>query len=178
MKFDEFKILVKGLKAVYCEPWFLPDAEAIKTWYGLLGDLDYMVLNAAVQKYMLTHRENPKPADLRDMATSVSNGDDADWGKAWETVLKAIRNFGIYNEMAALKSFDELTRATVRRLGFKELCRSENIAVDRANFRKIYNQLSEQKHDTDVLSIDLQHMIAGIQERKALNECEKLPSAD
>ena len=55
MTFDEWKILVKGMKSVYPEPWFLPDGDSVKIWFQLLQDLDYKVLNAAIQKYALTN---------------------------------------------------------------------------------------------------------------------------
>ena len=54
MERDQFKLLCKGMKAVYTQETFLPDADAFNIWFALLGDLEYKVLNAAIQKYMLT----------------------------------------------------------------------------------------------------------------------------
>ena len=39
MSFEEFKKLVKGMKAVYTSQSFLPDAESVKIWYQLLKDI-------------------------------------------------------------------------------------------------------------------------------------------
>ena len=38
----------------------------------------------------------------------------------------------------ALDSLDELTRRCVKRIGFQNICTSENVTADRANFRMIY----------------------------------------
>lgn len=35
----EFSILVKGMKAIYAQPTFIPDAYAFKVWFSLLEDL-------------------------------------------------------------------------------------------------------------------------------------------
>ena len=36
---EEFKVLVKGMKAVYAQPTFIPDQDAFNMWFALLGDL-------------------------------------------------------------------------------------------------------------------------------------------
>ena len=41
MEREEFKTIVKGLKAVYAQPAFIPDADAFDVWYGMLRDLPY-----------------------------------------------------------------------------------------------------------------------------------------
>lgn len=165
MSFDEFKILVKGMKAVYAEPWFLPDAEAIKIWFQLLGDLDYKVANAAIQKYILTNKKVPTIADIRELATTVSIGEKPLWSDGWEEVLMAIRKFGSYREEEALESMTETTRRTVQRLGFKNICMSENVMADRANFRMIYEQISEREHTSKQIPMNLNNLIESLQQK-------------
>ena len=156
---DQFKILVKGMKAVYTQETFIPDADAFQIWYALLGDLDYRVLNAAIQKYMLTNKFPPTIADLREIAATIENGETPDWGEAWESVLRAIRRYGSYGEAEAIASLDEITRSVVRRLGFRNLCMSENINQDRANFRMIYEQVSERAKTQNAIPIALNNTI-------------------
>lgn len=156
---DQFKILCKGMKAVYTQETFLPDADAFQIWYALLGDLDFRVLQVAIQKYMLTNKFPPTIADLREIATTICNGEAPDWGESWEKVLNAIRRFGSYRETEALESLDEMTRSIVRRLGFRNLCMSENINQDRANFRMIYEQVSERARKENALPIALNNTI-------------------
>lgn len=159
MEREQFKILCKGMKAVYTQESFLPDADAFNIWYSLLGDLEYPVLNAAIQKYMLTNKFPPTIADLREIATTISCGEIPDWGEGWEKVLSAIRRFGSYRETEALATMDELTRTCVKRMGFRNICLSENIAADRANFRMIYEQIAERTKKEFALPLSLNNTI-------------------
>ena len=160
---DEFRVLAKGLKAVYTQPNFLPDAEAIQIWYELLKDLDYATANIAIQKHMVSSKYPPTIADIREQATEVSYGQAPLWSDGWEQVLRAMRLYGSYRLQEALDSMDDLTRKAVERLGFKELCMSENIAVDRANFRMVFEQLANREYETKKLPLALQNSIEDIQ---------------
>lgn len=159
----EFTVLCKGMKAVYPQPTFLPDADAYKVWYRLLEDLDYTVAQAAVQKYMLTNKFPPSVADIRECAVLVRTGDKKTWSEGWEEVMKAIRHFGSYREEEALESMSDLTRNVVRRLGFRNLCMSGNVTADRANFRAIYEQMAEKEHTTKQIQPKLSKLIESIQ---------------
>ena len=168
MTFDEFKVLAKGMKSVYTKENFLPDAESIKIWFSLLKDIPYEVLNVAIQKYMMTNKFSPTIADLRELASEVTVGQITDWGDGWEQVLKAIRVYGSYNERAALDSMDDITRKCVERLGFREICLSENIAVDRANFRMLYEQLANRQKEDAKLSLSIKTKLAQLTDTKFL----------
>lgn len=159
MEREQFKVLCKGMKAVYTQETFLPDADAFNIWFALLGDMDYAVLNAAIQKYMVTNKFPPTIADLREIATTICAGDLPDWGEGWEKVLNAIRYFGFYRETEALQTMDELTRTCVKRLGWRNLCMSENNNLDRANFRMIYEQLQERTKKEQILPLSLNNTI-------------------
>lgn len=170
MEFNEFKILVKGMKSVYTSERFLPDADSIKIWFQMLQDLSYQQANVAIQKYMLTNKFPPTIADIRELAANVVNGDLPDWGEGWEQVLKAIRMYGMYRIDEAMGSFDPLTKRCVERLGFKNICMSENINQDRANFRMIYEQLVEREKKESQLPAKLSQMIEVIRNERLLLE--------
>ena len=163
---EEFKVLCKGMKAVYAQPTFLPDADAFNVWYSLLKDLDYQVANAAIQKYMLTNKFPPTIADIREQAASVTVGEKPLWSDGWEEVIMAIRRFGSYRETEALESMTETTRMAVQRLGFRNLCMSENEMADRANFRMIFEQLAEREHKTKQIPVNLSNLIENIQQKQ------------
>ncbi len=162
---EEFKVLCKGMKAVYTQPSFLPDADAFNIWYSLLQDIDYMVAQAAIQKYMLTNKFPPTIADIRECATTIKAGEKPLWSDGWEEVLKAIRKYGSYRESEALESMTEITRKSVQRLGFRNICMSENIMADRANFRMIYEQIAEREHTSKQIPIKLSSLIEDIQKK-------------
>ena len=172
MTFDEFKRLVKGMKSVYTRDNFLPDRESIQIWYSLLKDIPYEVLNVTIQKYMMTNKFPPTIADLRELSSEAMHGQISDWGDGWEQVLKAIRRYGYYDVKAALDSMDEITRQCVERLGFREICMSENISADRANFRMLYEQLANRQKEEGKLSLAIKTKLAQLSnqdERKMLN---------
>lgn len=162
---EEFKVLCKGMKAVYTQPSFLPDADAFNIWYSLLQDIDYTIAQAAIQKYMLTNKFPPTIADIREYTTTIAASEKPLWSDGWEEVLKAIRKFGSYRESEALESMSEITRMSVQRLGFKNICMSENIMADRANFRMIYEQIAEREHTSKQIPFKLSNLIEDIQKK-------------
>lgn len=59
MEREQFKVLVKAMKAVYAQPTFIPDQDAFNVWFALLGDLPYKQAELAVQKHMATEKFPP-----------------------------------------------------------------------------------------------------------------------
>ena len=142
---DEFKVLVKGMRAVYAQPTFIPDQDAFNMWFALIGDLSYEVCSVAIKKYMLTNKFPPTVAEIREMAAEIVSGDPLTWGESWERALNAVRRYGSYNKKEALDSLDPLTRKCVDNIGYMELCMSENIMVERAHFQKIFEIYSKRQ---------------------------------
>lgn len=160
---DEFKILVKGMKAVYAQPTFIPDQDAFNMWYALMGDLPYDVCNVAIQKYMLMNKFPPTVAEIRELAAGVVNGDPLTWGESWERALNAVRKYGSYNKGEALDSLDPLTRKCVESIGYMELCMSENIMVERAHFQKVFEVYAKREQTDKQIPLALQQAISRLQ---------------
>lgn len=101
---DEFKILVKGMKAAYTTPSFIPDKDAFEIWYGLLSDIPYEVASAATKSYMMTETKIPAPADIRNKAMMLSKNNELNEIEAWTLVSKALRNgyYGAEEEFVKL----------------------------------------------------------------------------
>ena len=156
---EEFKALAKGMRAVYTNERFLPDDASMKMWYSLLQDIPYNVASIAIQKYMLTNKFPPTPAEIREQALAVQLGEKPLWSDAWGKVLMAVKKYGSYGQAQAMESFDEITRQAVQRIGYLEICRSENITADRANFRMIFEQLADREHNANRIPISLQQLI-------------------
>lgn len=159
----EFGTFTAALKTYYPrEDKLLPNQEAIELWYRQLQDIPYIVAETALNKWVATNKWSPSIADIRVIAVSITNGEPKQWSDGWEQVQKAIRNFGLYDVDGAMESFDDITRQAVKRLGFKELCMSENPMPDRANFRMIYEQIAEQKETEQRLPEALSTLIRSI----------------
>ena len=174
MEREEFKILVKGMKAVYAQPTFIPDQDAFNVWYGLMKDLEYQVCNAAIQKWMLTNKFPPTIAEIRELATEIQCGKLPDWGEAWEETCRAIRRYGFYRPKEGLESLSPLTRETVNRLGWSNLCLSENPTADRANFRQCYELVAKREYENNVLSLPLRETIKQLSDSTELENALEL----
>ena len=156
----EFAVFVAALKTYYSkEEKLLPNNQAVELWYNQLNDIPYNVLELALNKWVATNKWSPSIAEIRETAAEIVNGEQADWGEGWEQVLKAIRKHGSYDVAGALNSMDSITRQCVERIGFLEICRSENISVERANFRMLYEQLTERKKKSYQLPASLSQLI-------------------
>ena len=161
---QEFGIFASALRTFYPKEQILPNQQAMELWYNQLKDIPYEVAEASLNAYVSVNKWSPSIAEIREAAASVQHGNVPDWGDAWEVVLRCIGKYGSYRESEALASMDEMTRTAVKRIGFRNICMSENITADRANFRMIYEQLSERKKKEQQLSLPLKELIQGIQQ--------------
>lgn len=178
---DEFINLTKALKTFYPKENLLPNLEAMELWYRELSDIPYAVAEAALRKYVSTNKFSPTIADIREMAAEVSKGEKPMWSDGWDQCCRMIRKYGSYGADKAMAELDGITKETVKRLGFIDLCKSENPAADRANFRFIFEQLAEREQKSNQLSISLMQKIDRIQQegRKEIeHESKDLLTAD
>ena len=141
---QEFATLVVAMQAMHGED-FIGTEQALDVWYALLHDLDYQILSKALQQYMLTNKFKPTVAELREIYAELVSPTISDWSEDWEKVSRTIGHYGMYQEEAAMESFDEVTKEVVKRLGFQNICLSENIVADRARFVEIYQDIQRRK---------------------------------
>lgn len=157
---QEFAIFAAALKTYFSkENNLLPNEAAMELWFRELQDIPFPVAEAALQKWVHTEKWSPSIAEIREMAATITSGEIPGWGDGWEKVLKAIRTHGMYNISGALNSLDPLTRQAVERVGFREICMSENISVERANFRMVYENLAEREKARQQVALPLQQVI-------------------
>lgn len=158
----EFAIFASALRTYYPKENILPNQQAMELWFKQLQDIPYNVAEVTLNKWVAINKWSPTIADIRAAATDIVEGGAKEWGDAWQEVIRAINKYGSYREQEALASFDDVTRQTVKRLGFKNICMSEELQVDRANFRMIYEQELQRKKQDAQLPPKLKELIAGI----------------
>lgn len=137
---QEFGTIAAAIKAAWPSANIMPDKQSKDVWYTMLADLEYQVCLAALKEHMCSCKFPPSISELRGRCAGLVSRDIPDWSDAWGSVMDAIRFYGMYRENEALESLDVITRKCVKRLGFKNICTSENIVAERANFRMIYEQ--------------------------------------
>ena len=170
----EFATLAMALKTYYPRENILPNEQAMELWYAQLQDIPYQVAEAGLQKWVSLNKWSPSIADIREMSSGIVTGGVPDWGEAWEEVCRAVSRFGSYNPQEALESLSPLARKATERIGFMNICMSENPSADRANFRMIYETLEKREkenaqlpaHVKEIISSLCEHVTVGIEERR------------
>lgn len=151
----------------------LKDEHAIKLWYEALKDLSYTTVYIALNKWVSTERWSPTIADLRRLSFEVQNPGIPTWDEAWENVLHALSRYGYYNATEGVESLDEMTRTVVRRIGWTTLCTSEQIGIERAAFRDIYNSLLAKTKENGQIAPAVRKVIEATQEKNRIQIPDK-----
>ena len=158
---EEFGKLAMFLKAAYEKDKFLASKESAEVWYALLKDIPYQVAQEAVMRHVRTCKFPPAPSEIIEQAVNAVEPEQDTWSAAWGFVQKAIRYYGTWGEMQAMAMLDPLTRIIVKRLGYKNLCLSENPMADRANFRTAYEQEQKRQHEKALQPEGFRDLLAG-----------------
>lgn len=169
----EFGIFASALRTYYSKENLLPNSQAMELWFRQLQDIPYPVAEAVLEKWVATNKWSPSIAEIRELAIEIQHGKLPDWGEAWEETCKAIRRFGFYRPQEGLESLSPLTRETVNRLGWNNLCLSENATADRANFRQCYEIVAKREQENNVLPLPLQETIKKLSGGMGIDSKEK-----
>lgn len=165
MDHKEFAAFAMAIRTYYPKEQLLPNQAAMELWHRELQDIPANVAELALRKWVATQKWSPSIAELRELCATITQGESMTWGEAWEKALEAVRRFGSYRQGEALASLDPLTRRCVKHLGFRDLCASENITADRANFRMIYETLQKREETQRQLAAPVREAIAALQLR-------------
>lgn len=159
----EFGLFASALRTYYSKENLLPNSHAMELWFRQLQDIPFPVAEAVLNKWVATNKWAPSISEIRELATEIQHGKPPDWGEAWEESCKAIRRFGFYRPKEGLDSLSPLARATVERLGWNNLCLSENQMADRANFRQCFETICKREQQDKALPAPLLETIKQLQ---------------
>lgn len=162
MNQKEFSVFAAAIRTFYPQEKILPNREAIELWFQQLKDIPFSVAEVGLKKWVAVNRWSPSIADIRETCAGIANGEKKDWSEAWESVLMAIRMYGYYGEEKALNSLDEITASCIRRLGWRDMCTTENIGYFRTTFKTVYESLTERKRKEEQIPENLRTRIAEI----------------
>lgn len=132
-----------------------------KAWQLALGDVEYRKLEEAVVYLVNVLKFKPVPADIREALKHIGQLNIPTPTEAWaEVVAKA-------NPYQAVKWSNNLIAKAVKIIGYRNICVSENQAVERAHFLKIYQALLDRSYD-QLLAKNIAHSVENfLAERKA-----------
>jgi hypothetical protein len=126
--------LVGGLMAAYRTGEHLAP-ETIDAYIEDILDLDYEPAAIAVKQLRQTRTFLPSIAELRQATAIITTGRLPDPDEAWAEVMQQLRAVGHSGQPTFT---DSAIAATVRAMGWLELCASTNQVADRAHFLKLY----------------------------------------
>ena len=158
---DQFRTLVKAMKAVYAQPTFLPDEDAVKVWYAMLKDIEYPALSGAVQRHMMTSSFPPTIADLRKQATRTEETGMSEL-EAWSLVRAAISN-SAYNSEAEFAKLPPLIQkavgnpANLREMALMDIDTVNS--VEQSHFMRVYRTTVEREQEMKTLSPAMRELI-------------------
>jgi len=142
-------------------PRFEPSDDKVALWRELFDDVPFEVAKLALKKLMLTNTFPPSVAELRqavmDITTPESERITA--AEAWGMVSHAIRDYGSYREREGLESLPPVVRKTAEYIGWRELCLSEEGEILRAQFMRMFQQVSERRREEVLLPPAVRELI-------------------
>lgn len=151
---QEFSVWAVALRTYFPSEKLLPNLKSMELWYEELKDLSYEDATISLRNYVQTNHFPPGIADIRSGAISI-HMEESDWGENWSEALFLVRRFGIYRKEEALSAASKRTKEVLNRLGWENFCQSENIVAERANFRKIYEDIEDHNRNKKVLTKDV-----------------------
>lgn len=147
---QEFSKIMVFLSAVIDKPISKATVEA---YFEMLGDLQYNLAMAAVQKIVASDEYPVLPTigKIRKAAAEIAQPNRLSAPEAWGYVMSAIHRYGYYRESEALASMPPEAAEVLRLMGWQELCHSDNIDVIRAQFMRMYETQATRRREADML---------------------------
>lgn len=158
---EEFMRITAAISTYYPKDDPFQNEEAMQLWYEEFKELPYEAVSIGLRRHVNTSKWCPTIAELKEAIVMITAG-NKDWGVAWNECIKAISRYGQYQEEEALASMSPLTRQIVKRLGYRDLCVSENQMQDRANFRMVFDQVAGNEYEKAALPVSLREQITQI----------------
>ena len=119
--------------------------DQVELWYGFFKEVPLGEFKKAVARVISTEEFMPSIARMRKEVAVVHTPQlQGDANGAWETVLKAIKDYGYYNAADGMNSLDPVTQRVVRLMGgFQRVCTSEDGDWLRKNFIQLYGEIGQ-----------------------------------
>lgn len=158
---EQFRVLVKAMKAVWSDPKFISDQDAFMTWYAMLNDLTYQQLSEAIKAYMQTEVFTPTIAGIRAKVQEIQP-EGMTVQEAWGMVRSACTRSGYYYQDEFEKLPDEVKKAVgvaENLQAWSQVNTEEFDTVIYSQFIKQFNAVQKRQGFTQRLSEDISHRL-------------------
>lgn len=121
--------------------------EQLEVWYSFLKDYSEDQLNNAVKQIINTEKYMPSIAQIKEQIAKMQMSEVPEAEDEWQDVLRAVREFGSYNQQKALNSLKPYTAKIVGYIGYQRICmaESEEQIWNKKEFIAEYNALKDKE---------------------------------
>jgi hypothetical protein len=145
-----------------------------QVWAQSFSDTTFEIVLNAVQQHIMKSTYPPTIAEIRLAVVEMTNPNKPKTAQeAWEDVILAIKRFGYYQQDKAFETLEERTKRAVRVIGWQNICQSESIGIERANFVKFYDSYNEDAQDNYIFPKALTDRIQQIMSEQKVNLLEQ-----
>lgn len=134
--------------------------DTINAWTLILEDVPFSVAQAGLQAHVSTSPFPPSIAEIKGWAAKLDKH-YMDAGEAWGIARKAVSKYGFYNKLKAKENTPADVWAVMERMGYEDMCMSENPDVTRGQFCRMWDARSKQQQELDKLPPTVRNAIAG-----------------
>lgn len=147
MNKTEFSKLADIIRTYYPHANIMPNEQALSLWYEELKQLSFEMALASVRYHVNTSN---RIVTIYDIKNALADTNET-WELGYEKVKIAISQYGYYEPKKALDSFDDVTLAAVKSIGWNNICTSETPDIIRGQFRDAYNNAKERKLKKEII---------------------------
>lgn len=168
---EEFRTLLKGMKAAFPDDWFVPSEDSASTWYRHLNDLPYRALSPGISKIIMTFKKPPTVADIREAALEfIPTKKQLGEQEAWALVRKAVSNSNYHSQ----EEFDRLPDVIQKAVGAPRNLAEWAVmdidtfeSVQQSQFLRAFRAAEARQREVHLLSPAIQNALTEAQ-KKAL----------
>ena len=133
--------------------------DTINAWTLMLEDVPFSVAQAGLQAHVSTSPFPPSIAEIKGWAARLDK-QYMDASQAWGIARKAISKYGYHNKIKAKENTPTDVWTVMERMGYEDMCLSENPDVIRGQFTRLWDARLKQQHETDRLPPAVRNTIA------------------
>lgn len=161
---SEIAQVLSFLAAAY--PRFEVKADTVRAYCAMLADVPIDDLRRAAVWCIANSQWFPAVSELRAAIAETAEDRAPDADEAWNQVLREIRRVGSWGNPEF--SHSAITMA-VEGVGWKDICMSDKIGVERAHFLKAY-ETTTARHRQERISLPLlQNLVGQLAAQKRLS---------
>lgn len=118
--------------------------------WQFLSDIEDNIFIDSIAKVVLEKNDINKATNIVAIIREYSQPENTVAGEAWGEVLKLVGSVGSWGKP---KFSDEVIQRAVDSIGWYAICASENIAIERAHFLKVYEAVDKRKKHENISNL-------------------------